>query len=69
MQTSPRLLLLWLSLVLSSAPARAQVIISEFMADNKHTLADEDGEFSDWIELYNPTDDVVTRVLEAVRVP
>jgi hypothetical protein len=31
----------------------AQVIISEFMADNKKTLADEDNEFSDWIELYN----------------
>ena len=27
----------------------AQVIISEFMADNKKTLADEDNEFSDWI--------------------
>jgi hypothetical protein len=35
----------------SSAPA--QVIISEFMADNKKTLADEDKEFPDWIELYN----------------
>jgi hypothetical protein len=23
------------------------------MADNKHTLADEDNQFSDWIELYN----------------
>jgi hypothetical protein len=34
-----------------SAPA--QVIISEFMADNKKTLADEDNQFPDWIELYN----------------
>jgi hypothetical protein len=33
--------------------ARAQVIISEFMADNKHTLADQDNDFSDWIEIYN----------------
>lgn len=31
----------------------AQVTISEFMADNKSTLADEDKEFSDWVELYN----------------
>src|SRR5262245_23651530 len=31
----------------------AQVIVSEFMADNKNTLADEDNEYSDWIELYN----------------
>ena len=30
-------------------------VISEFMADNKSTLADEDGAFPDWIELYNPT--------------
>ncbi|MBM3854276.1 MAG: hypothetical protein FJ399_14140, partial [Verrucomicrobia bacterium] len=28
--------------------------ISEFMALNSSTLADEDGAFSDWIELYNP---------------
>jgi len=34
--------------------ASAQVIITEFMADNKHTLADENGDYSDWIELYNP---------------
>lgn len=31
------------------------VIISEFMASNKHTLADVDGAFSDWIEIYNPS--------------
>jgi hypothetical protein len=33
--------------------ASAQVIISEFMADNKKVLLDEDFEASDWIELYN----------------
>src|SRR6266568_3593112 len=33
--------------------ASAQVIISEFMADNKSTLADENGQFPDWIEIYN----------------
>ena len=31
----------------------ASVVISEFMASNRMTLADEDGEFPDWIELYN----------------
>lgn len=31
------------------------VVINEFMAENKATLADEDGDFSDWLELYNPT--------------
>ncbi|MBK7998230.1 MAG: lamin tail domain-containing protein [Verrucomicrobia bacterium] len=36
-----------------AANAASPVIISEFMAANSSTLADEDGEFSDWIELYN----------------
>src|SRR5712672_413255 len=35
--------------------AHSQVVISEFMADNKNTLTDSDGEFSDWIEIYNTT--------------
>jgi hypothetical protein len=30
-------------------------IITEFMAVNHDTIKDEDGESSDWIELYNPT--------------
>ena len=30
-------------------------IISEFQAINDSTLADEDGDFSDWIEIENPT--------------
>src|SRR5690606_14806914 len=28
--------------------------ISEFMASNSRTLADENGDFSDWIEIFNP---------------
>ncbi len=30
-----------------------QVAITEFMAGNSHTLADADGDFSDWIEIQN----------------
>lgn len=30
------------------------LVISEFMASNNHGLTDEDGEFSDWVEVYNP---------------
>lgn len=37
-------------------PASAQVLINEFLASNESKLADEDGDFSDWIELHNPTD-------------
>ena len=40
-----------------SAPALV-VRINEWMADNLRTLADPaDGQYEDWIELYNPTDD------------
>lgn len=31
------------------------IVINEFMADNKTTIADPNGEYDDWIELYNPT--------------
>lgn len=31
-------------------------VITEFMASNKTVLADEDGSFSDWLEIYNPED-------------
>jgi uncharacterized repeat protein (TIGR01451 family) len=38
---------------------RLTLVISEFMANNETTIADEDGAFSDWIEIYNPgLDDV-----------
>ena len=43
---------LWLVL-LTNAVSGSDVLISEFMASNTRTLADEDGEFSDWIELHN----------------
>jgi hypothetical protein len=35
--------------------AQANPVISEFMASNSRTLADDDGAFSDWIEIHNPT--------------
>jgi hypothetical protein len=34
-------------------PAGAAVVINELMAVNNTTLADEDGDFPDWIELHN----------------
>ena len=34
--------------------AQSQLQISEIMPGNTRTLADEDGDFSDWIEIYNP---------------
>jgi hypothetical protein len=39
----------------SSAQSQSDALrINEFMALNQNTLMDEDGEFSDWIEIYNP---------------
>lgn len=37
----------------------AQVVINEVVASNGSTVADEDGDFPDWIELYNPTDSTI----------
>jgi len=41
--------------LLGMVPAMAGPVISEFMARNVSVLADEDGEFADWIEIHNPT--------------
>lgn len=50
MRLLPPLLLAMLPLCLT---ARADVVISEFLADNEDGLADADGDTSDWIELHN----------------
>ena len=42
-----------LSVTVPPAPGADRVLITEFMASNTRTLADENGEFSDWIEIYN----------------
>jgi len=45
--------MVWLGL---SPAGRAQgLVISEFMAANGNVLHDVDGEASDWVEIYNPT--------------
>lgn len=36
-----------------SNPSLGDLVINEFMASNDATVADQDGEFDDWIELYN----------------
>lgn len=35
------------------------LVINEFMASNAITISDEDGDYEDWIELYNPTSDAI----------
>ena len=42
----------------------ADPIIAEFQAINDSTIQDEDGDFSDWIEVQNPD----TEIVDPVRV-
>ena len=46
-------------LFFSSAVSAQEVIISEFMAVNSKTLTDEDNHFSDWLEIYNASDEAI----------
>lgn len=39
--------------------AADHLVINEFMASNDTGIVDENGDFSDWIEIYNPTGDAV----------
>ncbi len=39
--------------ILWASPAYAQLTINEFLADNASTIADENGDFEDWIEIHN----------------
>ncbi|MGB0993168.1 MAG: hypothetical protein ACPG32_11960, partial [Akkermansiaceae bacterium] len=43
----------FLLLLVLVIPASGDVWISEFMASNDDTLDDQDGDSTDWIELYN----------------
>ncbi len=43
----------------TAVPLSSKVIISEFMADNESSLRDEDGDHSDWIEIFNTGDQAV----------
>jgi len=48
--------ILFISSINSVLPAQPLTLrINEFLALNQTILADEDGEYSDWIEIYNPT--------------
>lgn len=49
--------LLWtLLLLVGSMAVQGQIVISEFIAGGNTVLQDEDGQYSDWIEIYNPSD-------------
>jgi hypothetical protein len=46
-------------LFMFSAAVRGQILISEFMAGGNTVLADEDGQYPDWIEIHNAGDAAV----------
>lgn len=39
--------------------AVSALVINEFMADNDNVIADQNGDYSDWIEIYNNTNDSI----------
>jgi hypothetical protein len=41
--------------IVLAAQVLANPVLTEFMADNETTIQDENGDFSDWIEIHNPT--------------
>ena len=48
-----------LCLQVAAVAATTNVTITEFLADNSSGLQDEDGAFSDWIEIFNGGTDTV----------
>ncbi len=55
----PGIFLLIQTLAPLSSRAQDTPLITEFLAVNAGGLADEDGEYSDWLELYNPAANAV----------
>ena len=51
-RSAPTLCLLAIGLLMAS-PASARLYITEFMANNRATIEDEDGDATDWIEIFN----------------
>jgi hypothetical protein len=53
---SKRVILLLLFLIGGFSHINAQVVINEFLSSNSSGITDEDNDFSDWIELYNSSE-------------
>ncbi|HEY54086.1 MAG TPA: hypothetical protein G4N94_11575, partial [Caldilineae bacterium] len=43
----------------AASPSTGQIVINEFLASNDFGLQDEDGDSSDWLELYNAGDSAI----------
>ena len=58
----PLLAILWILLggsIESKGASNAHIRISEFCSSNIDTIADKDGDYPDWIELENPTEEYI----------
>ncbi|MFT5818932.1 MAG: hypothetical protein ACI8ZM_000153 [Crocinitomix sp.] len=47
------ILIVLISITYSTVFSQSDIVINEIMSDNISVIADEDGDFSDWIELHN----------------
>lgn len=45
--------LLWALMIAMAIHAEAQIVLNEICPSNANVIGDEDGEYPDWIELYN----------------
>ena len=52
-------LYLLIGLIFIVFPFHSQIVINEIMADNKLCIMDTDGDYSDWIELYNSHNEII----------
>ncbi|MDF1697855.1 MAG: CotH kinase family protein [Saprospiraceae bacterium] len=56
-----RSILLYISVLClhTSIGTTQSIVINEFMSDNESVISDEDGDFTDWLELYNPSSQTI----------
>lgn len=54
-----RLIILAICVAISLDLMAQNVVLNEIMASNQQTIADEDGDYPDWIELYNSGSEIV----------
>lgn len=59
MKSFAPILTLTILLAVGTAQAATSAVISEFMASNNSTLQDEDGAYSDWIEIFNTSTNTI----------
>lgn len=52
-------IIFFIILILSTQISKSKIFINEIMSSNTKTIADEEGDLPDWIELYNPDNSTV----------